>query len=98
MIERSFPPGDSSGRITIPVNPVSAIVSQAWFNASVDGTAHIDVWFQKPGSGISEDHADITALQRYQTKGGIPAGTEFLTYHIKGATGPGSILIELKAK
>lgn len=98
MIERAFPVGNSGGRITIPVNPVSALVSQGWLSASVDGTAHLDIWFQKPGAGISEAHADITQLERWQETGGIPPNTEFITYHVVGATGPGSILIELKAK
>jgi hypothetical protein len=98
MIERAFPAGNSGGRITIPVNPVSGLVSQGWLSASVDGNAHLDIWFQKPGSGVSEAHPDITSMQRWQMNGGIPAGTEFITYHVVGATGPGSILIELKAK
>jgi hypothetical protein len=98
VIERSFPPGSSGGRITIPVNPLSAIVSQGWLSVSVDGIAHLDIWFQKNGSGISDYHVDIPQMERWQAPGGIPGGTEFITYHIVSATGPGSVLVELKAK
>lgn len=100
MIERSGGPGPlTGGRITIPMNPASAIVSAGWLDFSVDGNAHLDVWYQKVGSGVSESHADVNGpTQIFQEPKGIPAGTMMITYHVVNATGPWGLTVELKAK
>lgn len=100
MIDRPFPVGNSRGRITIPVNPTSGLVAQAWLSASCEGTATIEVFYKKAGSGISESgkYTIKDANDIWQQQGGIPAGTMMLTYVVTNATGEGSFLVELKAK
>lgn len=99
MIERPFPVGNSVHRITIPVNPTSGLVSQAWLSASCEGAAHIQVFYKKAGSGISDTQYDIKdANDIWQQPGGIPAGTMMITCVVTNSTGVGSFLVELKAK
>lgn len=102
MPERAFPAGDSGGRIVCPTGKVSALVGRSWFSASVDGNASVEVWAQVSGGGdVPAGAADDTAAhRRWQLRRGdrawfeLPDGTEFVTYHVAGASGPGGIAVE----
>jgi hypothetical protein len=99
MIDRAFGVGDSVHRITIPVNPASGLVSQAWLDVSCEGSAHIHVFFKRAGSGISDIEYDIKdSNDIWQMPGGIPAGTMMISVFITKSTGVGGITVELKAK
>lgn len=104
MIERPFPTGDSAHRIIAPTGAASQLVSQAWLSVSVSGTARVQVWCQKYGNpnptgaaGADKAERDWTLRSGDRAWVELPSGTEMVTVHVTGSTGPGSILIEQKA-
>lgn len=97
MVERTGGPGDTGGRITIAVGGDSATIEKAWLNFSVDGTARVDAWFQKPGAGISEVHWDLKSPLDWKSVE-IPAGTRLLTYHVVNATGAWSLVADPRSR
>lgn len=102
MPERAFPAGDSGGRIVCPTGKASALVGRSWFSASVDGNAALEVWAQVSGGGDTPAGAgpDAAAHRNWQLRRGdrawfeLPDGTEFVTYHVAGASGPGGVAVE----
>jgi hypothetical protein len=102
MPERPFPAGDSGGRIICPTGKSSLLAGRSWFSASVDGTASVEVWAQVSGGGDTPAGAgeDAAAHRQWQLRRGdrpwfeLPDGTEFVTYHVAGASGPGGVAVE----
>jgi hypothetical protein len=101
MIERAFGPGDSGMRIVCPTGSASALVAESWLSVSVDGSAAVTVWPQRGGQQGPEGTA---VASQWSLRPGnrvwcaLPSGTEFVTVHVSGSTGPGSVLIEQRPK
>ncbi len=106
MPDRAFPAGNSSGRIVCPTGTASALVARSWLSVSVDGGARVQVWAQKGGGGDTATGAGDSkvAYRDWTLRRGdraffeLPSGTEFVTYRIDNASGPGGVLIEQQAK
>lgn len=107
MIERPFGPGGSAHRVVCPTGPkASQLVSAAWLSVSIDGGARVEVWAQAQAPGKDAPAGSDIAARAYRDwtlRAGdrpyleLPDGTEMVTVHVTGSTGPGSILIEQKA-
>lgn len=101
MIDRPFGNGDSRMRIVCPTGAASALVAESWLSASVDGNAKVTVWPQRGGQ---QDAIGTAPASEWNLRPGLrtwcalPSGTEFVTVHISGSTGPGSVLIEQRPK
>lgn len=102
MPERAVPAGNSGGRIVCPTGAASSMVSQSWFSASFDGIATVEVWAQKSGGGNNPigSAPEAGAYRKWNVLAGdrpffeLPSGTEFVTYHVTNASGPGGVCIE----
>lgn len=106
MIERGFGTGSSQHRIVCPTGAASQLVSQSWLSVSIAGDGRVQVWAQKadPGDQFPAGAGTPAQAERDWTLHGgdrawveLPSGTEMVTVHVTGASGPGSILIEQKA-
>lgn len=101
MPERAVPAGSSGHRIVCPTGSASSVVARAWLSASFDGNANVEVWAQKSGGAAPAGAGNDAAAHRsWVIRPGdrpwveLPSGTEFVTVHVTGATGPGSLAIE----
>lgn len=92
-----WPAGSYNKKLICPVGSASQIASHGWISVACDGSiAKLDLWYQRDGAGITEDHVKLGKDQRFNRP--LPDGTTQVTVHVTGATGPVGAALEYKPR